>query len=351
MNVREPTDVTSDWLTDIVRKAGYGGIVSKFESISIGTGQVGDNIRYTLEGNGDLPTTVVGKFASPDPVSRQTGIDTENYRREVHFYNHLQKKVKIQTPACYLAEVDDDTHEFVIMMEDLAPGIQGDQLGGCLEPEARLAMTQLAHLHGPVWADRSLTSNPLISDQTSPERATSLSALYSLVAPGFLDRYAERLTPEEKEMVRLVGNNLRAYTLNYGGDCTLIHIDYRLDNMMFGGPYPLAVVDWQSPAFGCALNDVAYFTGTSVKEASRLDLEKSLVKTYFDTLTAYEVSLSWEDCWHYYRHFSPAGLIMAVVASMIVGETPRGNDMFMVMAKRSARMCRELDAIEAICAG
>jgi hypothetical protein len=41
-------------------------------------------------------------------------------------------------------------------------------------------------------------------------------------------------------------------------------------------------------------------------------------------------------------------MIMAVIASMIVGETERGNDMFMVMAKRSAHMSRELDAIGAI---
>jgi hypothetical protein len=36
---------------------------------------------------------------------------------------------------------------------------------------------------------------------------------------------------------------------------------------------------------------------------------------------------------------------MAVIASMIVGETDRGNAMFMTMAKRSAKMCVELETL------
>ena len=85
------------------------------------------------------------------------------------------------------------------------------------------------------------------------------------------------------------------------GTVTLVHGDYRLDNMMFGGPYPLAVVDWQSPAFDCALGDVSYFMGTSIIEDERGKLEEELVRQYFNTLSAYNVSMNWDECWHYYR--------------------------------------------------
>jgi hypothetical protein len=88
--------------------------------------------------------------------------------------------------------------------------------------------------------------------------------------------------------------------------------------------------------------------GTSIIEDERGELEGELVRQYFDTLSAYNVSMTWEECWHYYRHYAPAGMIMAVIASMLVGETERGNDMFMAMAKRSAHMSRELDSIGAI---
>jgi hypothetical protein len=39
-------------------------------------------------------------------------------------------------------------------------------------------------------------------------------------------------------------------------------------------------------------------------------------------------------------------LIMAVIASMIVGETDRGNDMFMAMATRSSQMSSELESLK-----
>lgn len=344
--ISDPADVTSEWLTDVLRFSGSQATVTSFTAKSIGTGQVGDNVRFALSGSGDLPETLVGKFPSPDPVSRETGISTQNYRREVHFYNELKDTVNVQTPNFLFADVD-EAHNFVIMMEDLSPAEQGDQLAGCGVAEAELALTQLAHLQGPRWGDAGVLFDDLITDQVA-DGGENLKALYDMVMPGFLDRYSNRLTDDDKDMVKLVSENLLAYVSNYQGDRTLIHIDYRLDNMMFGGPYPLAVVDWQSLQFGCALNDAAYFVGTSVREEERAAAEESLLKGYYDTLSQYDVSLSWEDCWLYYRHYAPAGLIMAVVASMIVGETERGNDMFMAMAKRSARMCRDLDTVSAL---
>ncbi len=344
--ISDPDKITSEWLTRVLNANNFDGTVTDFTSLSIGTGQVGENVRFSLTGKGHLPDTVVGKFPSPDPVSRETGVNLLNYKREVHFYKHFQDRVNIQTPRVMYTEIDDATHDFIILMEDLAPGVQGDQLAGCGATEGELAMVQLAHLHGPLWGDNSIIDGEVINDPTENPGATS--ELYAAVMPGFLERYSNRLTDEEKEMVRLVGENMVGYGSNYQGDRTMIHIDYRLDNMMFGGPYPLAVVDWQSYAFGCGLNDASYFMGTSLRENERAGYDETLLRNYFEVLQSYNVALTWDDCWKYYRFYSPAGLIMAVIASMIVGETERGNDMFMAMAKRSARMSRELDAIGVI---
>lgn len=342
--MRNPTDITPRWLTEVLTINGFTGSVKGFTSESIGTGQVGENVRYTLTGEGDIPDTVVGKFASPDPISRQTGIDTNNYLREVHFYNQLDNRVNIQTPRVYFSEADAATHEFVILMEDLSPGVQGDQLGGCDESAAILASTMAAHLHGPLWGDTTVLENELIVERANA--ADALQQMYDALAPGFLARYDARLSATEKQMVVLVGENLASYVSRYTGEKTLVHIDYRLDNMMFGGPYPLAVVDWQSPAFDCALTDLAYFCGTSLEPELRRSIETELVDQYYETLMTYPVTLSRTQCGDLYRQYAPAGLVMAVIASMIVGETPRGNDMFMAMATRSAQMCYDNETIE-----
>ena len=140
--------------------------------------------------------------------------------------------------------------------------------------------------------------------------------------------------PEMEEACRILTETMPEQV-----GATIVHGDYRLDNMMFGGPYPLTVVDWQSYFMGCPIQDVSYFMGTSLASDVRRKEERALIKHYLDVLNHYGADLSFDDCFRYYVNFAPAGMIMALIASMIVGETERGNDMFMVMAKGSIALC------------
>jgi hypothetical protein len=340
--IAKPEEVTPEWLTAALNAAGVHGRVESFTRESIGTGQVGENVRFSLVGQA-VPGSVVGKFPSADPVSKQTGITQQNYVREVYFYRHIRETVDIQTPRVLFADVNEATHDFVILMEDLAPGVQGDQLAGCGADEAALALTELAKLQGPRWGDVSLGAHPLFAGGYSPESASMLKGLYQMLEPGFLERYANRLDSDQARVVHEVGERLMDYHNAWSGPQGFVHIDYRLDNMMFGGPYPLAVVDWQSISLGCPVMDASYFMGTSLDPSVRGDREQGLLRLYLDVLHSYGVEPGFDECFRAYRNYAPAGLIMAVVASMIVGETDRGNDMFMAMAHRSIRMCEDLD--------
>ena len=57
-------------------------------------------------------------------------------------------------------------------------------------------------------------------------------------------------------------------------------------------------------------------------------------------------ALSWEDCWRGYRHAAFAGVLMAIVASMLVERTERGDEMFVTMLARHAQHALDLDAAE-----
>lgn len=344
--MHDAENITPEWITEVLNFAGISGRVDSMTSKSIGTGQVGENVRFVLQGQGDLPHSVVGKFASTDPVSKQTGVQLQNYIKEVFFYNELDSSVEIQTPKVFYADIISETHDFAIIMEDLAPGEQGDQIEGCSIDQAAIALEELAKLHGPRWGDKSLEEFALLGPRavTEPDPAKSI---YQMVQTGFLEKYDSRLGSSDHKMVRDVGELMGEYA-DYHGEKTLIHIDYRLDNMMFGGPYPLAVVDWQSISLGCAFNDVSYFMGTSLLPDDRANNEEALLKLYLDVLKSYGVEMKWNNAWALYRHFAPAGLIMAVIASMIVGETDRGNDMFMAMATRSSQMSEELQSLVVI---
>jgi hypothetical protein len=106
------------------------------------------------------------------------------------------------------------------------------------------------------------------------------------------------------------------------------------------------VVDWQTTRLGCGPHDVAYFLGNTFADpAMRRASVERLVRRDHEALLRYDIgAYSVEQCWDDYRRHSYASLVMAIIASMIVGRTARGDEMFLVMAKRSARMAADLDA-------
>jgi hypothetical protein len=348
-----PETITAEFFSEVLRASGHAGArVAGFEATPVGTGQVGLCIRFALsyaEGAAGAPRTLVGKFPSQDPRSRQTGIDLGNYAREVFFYRELSPRLPIATPRCYYAEIVGTSAEFALILEDMAPARQGDQLAGCSPEVARAAVLELVQLHAPSWQDARLRGLPLIPE-ASPERGVQLRGLYAAMLPGFLARFGPQLAPDEREIIAAVAKSEGPPFAYPAEPWSLVHIDYRLDNLLIderSSPARIAVVDWQSLVLGSPLSDVAYFLGASLLPAARRPIEREIVRAYHDALCAAGVrDYGWDRCWDDYRRGAFAGFAVTVVASMIVAETERGNEMFTVMARRHARHALDLGAAE-----
>jgi len=79
----------------------------------------------------------------------------------------------------------------------------------------------------------------------------------------------------------------------------------------------------------------------------RAACEVDVLKQYHQRLKGYGVdNYTFDECWADYRLSSFAGLVMAVIASMIVNQTERGDEMFMTMLRRSADMALNLDGLD-----
>jgi hypothetical protein len=352
--ISDPTLVTPAWLGEVLRFAGVAdGEIAGFEAKSVGTGQMGHNVRFSLEWRDaapEWPKSVVGKFPSDDPKSRAAGVAQGVYGKEVRFYNELKDTVGIRTPRCFFGDVDPtDGGNFVMLMEDLAPAVQGDQLTGCSVDAARLALSELARLHAPRWADPQLEKVDFLA-RSVEDSANLLQMIYKGFWMGFAERYGAQLPAEALALSERLGDGLRSWVLETESPPTLVHGDYRLDNMMFGtadGGYPLAVVDWQTIALGPGLGDAAYFLGASLLTEDRRVHERDLIRTYYDDLCTAGVSgYSWDDCWREYRRQTFAGVVMSVVASMLVEQTERGDAMFLAMATRHTAHALDLDSEE-----
>ena len=349
--VSDPDLVTPEWMTTVLRHAGVieaATQVASFETSAIGTGQVGANVRYRLAytGSGTGPDTVVCKFASHDETSRAAGIATLTYETEVAFFRDLAHTVEISRPQCYFADIRPGTAEVALVMEDLAPAEQGDQIAGCTVAEATLAVDEAARLHGPRWGDSSLSTMPWLDRSDS---AGGMAAMFGAVWEAFADRYRATLTPVALEIGPHLPEFLSTLRTDTSTVRTPVHGDYRLDNMLFdpaGEGRPLTVVDWQTVQLGVGPSDIAYFLGSAFEPDVRRSCEEELLTNYHRVLVAdYGVAdYPFDQCWRDYARASYSCLAMAVFASMIVGRTARGDEMFMAMANRSAQMGADLDA-------
>ena len=317
----------------------------------VGTGQMGDCLRLglTYDRAVEAPPTVVAKLPSSNATSRATGMAMRTYEVEVRFYQELAPHLPVRSPRCHHAEIDLATGDFVLLLEDLAPAVQGDQVAGCAVGEAGLVLAEAARLHAPRWGDPTLEALDW-AVRWSQESQDAMQAMLTVLWPNFVERYGHELDDDVVEMGGRFIARLPAFYAHRPEPHTVIHNDFRLDNLLFGtaeGGPPVAVVDWQTVGVGPALLDVSYFLGAGLTVEDRRAHERELVEEYHRALGAAGVEgYGWDRCWGDYRAFAFAGFHMAVLASMIVERTDRGDAMFLAMAGRHGRQILDLGAEE-----
>ena len=336
-----PEQITSAWLTSV-----FGAEVRLVDSSRVGDGLVGMNLRLALASDDpDMPATVVAKLPSPDPTSRATGIALRNYEREVKFYAEIAPTVDIRVPRCFHGDWNAADGDFVLLLEDLAPAEQGNQVVGCDAHIARLSVLELAHLHGPRWGDSSLENCEFLA-RRAPDDSLQLQVIWNMFLPGFLATFSRYLDTEGITLIKRFGERIPDWVEGRTMPATVTHGDYRLDNLMYAterGGHPVAAVDWQTPGHGQASGDVSYFMGAGPLPELRRKIERDVVDEYLGALDQYGVKiLNDAEFWQHYCRDAYAGIIMSVIASQIVGASERSEAMFAAMASRHTQHALDL---------
>jgi Phosphotransferase enzyme family len=343
---RGPEDLTADWVTAALRDVSEGARATDLTAVRIGKGNVADSVRLVpvWDRPTSAPASVVAKVPSSAVVSRAAGFSTRTYEIEAAFYNDLAGSLRVNRPYCYLARYAPEQEAYVVLMEDLTPAEAGDQVAGCDPADAAAVMPELAALHAPRWGDRSLLDIDWL-DRPDPARVRGMAEVVPLLFAGFVERYEPRVDPEVLDLSRHLMDRLEAYLLDRPEPWTVVHGDFRLDNLLFGGAR-VVVVDWQTVRIGPPLSDVAYFIGSALVEAERGQHERALVKAYHQHLRDAGVDVAFEECWNGYRRYAFDGLVMGIAASMLVTQTPRSDDMFMAMVNRHGHQALDLGSAD-----
>lgn len=343
---RSPADVTPQWLEPVLQTA-----VRSVEVTPIGTGQTGATYRLSVGYSDptDLPATFAIKLSSQDDAVRERV--ALGYRSEHSFYTEVAAAVRVPVPTHYHCEISDDGGDFVLLLADMAPAVQGDQIDGCTDAEAELAVRALAGLHGPTWCDDAWgTFSGLVMPVPDDDAAKGMGDLAVMATQITLDRLGSRMTIEDRETateaMSMVTRWLRADRHRF----SLMHGDYRLDNMLFDPDRThVTIVDWQTLGAGLPTRDLAYFTGTSLLPEARARAEEDLVAIYHAELMLYGVTdFDRDTCWRDYRIGMLQVPLLTTLGCAFAISTERGDDMMLVMLERGCRAIRELGSLDLV---
>ena len=246
-----------------------------------------------------------------------------------------------------------DGAEFVLLLADMAPAEQADQIRGCTPAEARLAVTALAGLHGPRWCDPAwLNLAATVMPKPDEAAARGLGDITVLAATTTLEKLGSRMSEEDRDTVQAAAALVGDWLLRAPDRFSLLHGDYRADNLLFDPQRTrVTVVDWQTLAVGLPARDLSYFVATSLQPDQRAAHERDLVGAYQEAMAGYVPDQDPETCWQDYRFGMLQVPMITTLGHAFSTATERGDEMALVMLQRGARAIRELQTLELIRSG
>ena len=197
----------------------------------------------------------------------------------LRFHRAVEPSVEGVIPRLFGGAVDDEAGTGVLLLEDVAPAVQGDALVPCTEAQAFAVVHSLARVHavrpeagaGPRWRPRVLSPG---------EWAARLDAATKRFPWIAADKLGD--IPERAE---------RAVAALEAGPASWIHGDAHLDNVLFRPDGTAVLLDWSAPVVGPPAIDLARMLTEGVNAGARGELAVRLVD-------AYAPELDREEVWH-----------------------------------------------------
>ena len=232
---------------------------------------------------------------------------------------------RIRSPVLLHGDFDEATHRFVLVLEDLRDLEVPVQVAGVAAGRARLAVREIASLHGQFWGAVDCPALSGCRDIFAPKIRRFLQIACLLCLPVVIERFGDSFSPQTRRLAETLAPRITAhFAAVSAGPRTLVHGDYRGENMFFGpeagggasasGGDDFVVVDWQGCGLGPGLYDVAYFLGTNVAPGDRRRIEREALEEYHDIVRRLGArDFTFDDCWRSYRQNMLGVLVACIV--------------------------------------
>ena len=321
---QEGIDFTADWFTDLFQEQ-YGAAVLDVsrEVIGTGVGFVGEIHRCLLSWDAnrdDLPASVIVKVPSKLHLNRSLGEGLQLYEREVTAYQELSSDMGLPMPNVLYSAMDDDPtpwlesvinflftrlplggvswltvkflelasknpklRRYVLVLEDISDARPPSQVEGGSLDDALISLATLAKFHAHHWmSEKSIAvSNRIWAVNRLPK---VIQASYARNREEFVSRFGDLVGDEKMKVIDDAQGRLEDLLAPLARDpWTLLHGDYRLDNIMFRPNGEIVVIDYQLLCKGRPGWDVTYFITTALS-ADHKSEEETMLKHYHETL-------------------------------------------------------------------
>ncbi len=255
------------------------------EPLGAGTGFLGELRRLHLGYSADTtagdaaPSRLVAKAPTSDPGGRQIGLMLNVWAREHRFFAELAPQLPTRVPHCYANLADESAQQWLLLLGDAGDTTAAGQVHGAGRDHAAAALAEIATLHRTFAGGRP---NPWLPGFDRGPLSALQAAAQSAVEP-FLARFGDLLPPGTPDLLRRFAPQLSSWAEEQAqGPLTLVHADFRLDNLIVDRQGAVTVLDWQTALMGNGAMDVASLLATSLTVEDRRAWEDELLAGYAD---------------------------------------------------------------------
>jgi aminoglycoside/choline kinase family phosphotransferase len=340
-------ELTADWFTRAL-----GDRHATVERVELDPMDIGAmcrmvRARLTWSDGAPGPASVIVKFPTADEGTRGLADAMRMYELEVRFYRDLLPLLEdVSVPACHVAELDDATGAFTLVLQDLSQDTRpGDVLAESTADDCALVLAELAGLQAATWNAPATQAMPWLAD---PQWTIRLFDSMPAGLEPFLARFGHALGPDEIELFERVIPQAGTWIRSWRGPTVLHHGDLRSDNVLFGLDRASAratIVDFQTVRLGPPGVDPAYFVGSSLATTTRRAIERDLLADYHRQLTAAGVTgFDLDACFEAYREGALYAVYLFCGLASQVASSERVDRVIADQTRRYAAMALDLDA-------
>ncbi len=345
-------DITADYLSRVL---GQEIVAVAAEPVGLGVGLIGQLYRVvpTYAAGATGPAALIAKLPGATEESRFVAMVLNMYQKECGFYRELAETSGGMSPPAHHVEFEPESHDFVLLLDDLGHHRQADQITGIELADAEVAVRGLARLNATWWEHPDLLASPFLRPLNESPFPEAVSMSYDAAWPIALETYGSMMSDDIKEFGARYSGRFRWFCDRLcESPVTLTHGDWRGDNLFFTGDaeLPLLAVDWQLISVAKGIKDFTYFVAQSLRPADRSAHEEGLLRIWLDELKAngvggYEFDQAWED----YRLSVAWAFVYPVIAtSTLDAADARGVELTRSMMERSIAAIEGVDALAVI---